>query len=117
MHAILDQALALWGGFLSKKIEIPADIDTVQDHLCEGVRDYIHALYKDSAEKRGYVKYWMTHAFDAFSRPGMSMDTDMLSWALLCDGTIIQPRPNLFEPVDRKFSFNLVVEDQDGMDG
>jgi hypothetical protein len=98
MHAILNEALELWGKFLTGKIEITMDKETFQDRLCLRIRARIEDLYACEDETRGYMKYWMTNAFDAFSRPGVEMDGDMLSWLSLCEGNMIQPRPDLIKP-------------------
>lgn len=94
MHAILEQALDMWADFLAGRLDTDIDQNAMHDHLSLFIRDHIEALYKDKAEKRGYMKYWMTRAFDCFSRPGMGMDRDMWSWAALNDGSIIQPDYN-----------------------
>ncbi|KAG9569701.1 hypothetical protein KCU71_g2760, partial [Aureobasidium melanogenum] len=111
MHAILEEALDTWADFLTGRLGTYIDKDAMHDHLSLFVRDHIEALYKDEAEKRGYMKYWMTRAFDCFSRPGMGMDTDMWSWAALNDGSIIQPRYNFLLPED---SDEYMEEDEGG---
>lgn len=98
MHAILEEALDMWADFLTGRLDTYMSQNDMHDHLSLFVRDHIEALYKDEAEKRGYMKYWMTRAFDCFSRPGMAMDDDMWSWAALNDGSIIQPRYNFLLP-------------------
>ncbi|KAH0029331.1 hypothetical protein KCU78_g3385, partial [Aureobasidium melanogenum] len=100
MHAILEQALDMWADFLAGRLDTDIDQNAMHDHLSLFIRDHIEALYKDKAEKRGYMKYWMTRAFDCFSRPGMGMDRDMWSWAALNDGSIIQPDYNFLLPED-----------------
>ncbi|KAH0401653.1 hypothetical protein KCU89_g3940, partial [Aureobasidium melanogenum] len=100
MHAILEQALDMWADFLAGRLDTYIDQNAMHDHLSLFIQDHIEALYKDKAEKRGYMKYWMTRAFDCFSRPGMGMDRDMWSWAALNDGSIIQPDYNFLLPED-----------------
>ncbi|KAG9857322.1 hypothetical protein KCU98_g1567, partial [Aureobasidium melanogenum] len=100
MQAILEEALDMWADFLTGRLDTYMDQDEMHDHLSLFVRDHIEALYKDEAEKRGYMKYWMTRAFDCFSRPEMGMDRDMWSWAALNDGSLIQPRYNFLLPED-----------------
>lgn len=100
MHAILEEALDMWADFLTGRLDTYMDQDAMHDHLSLFVRDHIETLYKDKAEKRGYMKYWMTRAFDAFSRPRMGMDGDMWSWAALNDGSVIQPSYNILTSED-----------------
>lgn len=111
MHKVLDDALELWGQYLAGRIEISMNQTAFRSQLCMRTREYIEYLYAPSKEQRGYMKYWMTHAFDAFSRPGMKMDTDMWSWTTLCLGTIIQPRPDFIKSDhDQKRTFGFVID-------
>ncbi|KAH0372455.1 hypothetical protein KCU65_g1010, partial [Aureobasidium melanogenum] len=100
MHAILEEVLDMWADFLAGRLDTDMNHDALHDYLSLFVRDHIHALYKDNAEKRGYMKYWMARAFDCFSRPGFAMDDDMWKWAALNDGNIIQPRYDFLFPED-----------------
>jgi hypothetical protein len=110
-HDILNEALELWDRFLTGEIDVPLDTAEFQDQLCTMIRDHIQYLYVPSPQKRGYVKYWMTHAFDALSRPAMEMDTDMLSWTSLYDGTMIQPDPDFLQrDTDEPLRFDFEVE-------
>ena len=118
MHDILNQGLEWWGKYLRKEVGANADTDTFQDYLCEYVQDYIHALYDDDAAKRGYLKFYMAHTFDAFRR---HMDTDMNSWVALSNHDMVLPTPDLIRPAsDRKLSFGFSIEgegeDKDGKD-
>jgi hypothetical protein len=92
LHAVLDQALALLGRYITGKIKAPLDELEFQTQLIARTKEHLESLYAMDQQKRGYLKYWMTDAFDAFSRPGMEMDTDMQSWTSTCDGGMIQPR-------------------------
>lgn len=110
MHDILNQGLEWWGKYLRKEVDANADSDTFQDYLCEYTRDYIHALYEDDAEKRGYVKFYMTDAFEAFRE---HMDGDMLMWVALSNHEMILPRPDLIGPAsNKKLSFGFIIENE-----
>lgn len=109
MHDILNQGLDWWGKYLRQEFDINGDSDTFQDYVCKYVLEYIHALYENDAEKRGYMKFYMKDAFEAFRR---YMDTDMVAWVALADQNMILPRPDLIRPAsDRKLSFGFVHED------
>jgi hypothetical protein len=97
LHAVLNQALKLLGRYLTGKVDVPLDTVEFQTQLGIWKRDNAESLYACSKQQRGYMKYWMTNAFDAFSRPDMEMDTDMQSWTSMCDGAMIQPRPDLIK--------------------
>lgn len=117
MHAILEGALDMWSDFLAGRLDTYMDQDTLHDHLSVFVRDHIQALYKHSAEKRGYMKYWMTRAFDAFSRPRMGMDKDMWAWAALNTGSIIQPDYNFLLPGGSELASDAEDQAAEGIDG
>jgi hypothetical protein len=95
LHTILNQALKLLGRYHTGKVVIPLGTVEFQAQLGTWTRDNVESLYALSKQQRDYMKYWMTNAFDAFSRPKMEMDTDMQSWTSMCDGALIQPRPDL----------------------
>jgi hypothetical protein len=120
LHAILNEALNLWGRYLTGGVDVPLDTVEFENQLCTMIRGHIQYLYVPFPQKRGYVKYWMTHAFDAFSRPSMDMDTYRLSWTSLYDGTMIQPDPEFLkrdtdEPL--RFDFEVHHEIRDMWDG
>jgi hypothetical protein len=79
MHKMLNQALSLLGRYLTDKVDIPLDQVAFLSQLAPWIRDHIQSLYASDKQKRGYMKYWITNAFDAFSRPEMEMDTDIQS--------------------------------------
>ncbi|CAD0095602.1 unnamed protein product [Aureobasidium mustum] len=98
MHAILEEALNMWGDFLAGRLDTAMDQDALHDYLSLSVRDHIEALYKNNSEKRGYMKYWMTRAFDAFWRFPTGQDTDMWAWMALNTGSVMMPSYNFLLP-------------------
>ncbi|KAK6000684.1 hypothetical protein QM012_003409 [Aureobasidium pullulans] len=90
MHAILEEAFSMWGDFLAGRLDTAMDKDALHN--------YLSILYKNNAEKRGYMKYWMVRAFDAFSRWRTGMDDDMWRWVALNTGSTIQPNYNFLLP-------------------